>query len=145
MFLPTLAFAAGVLVKLILNVILVRIPWIGVNGAAFSSVIANMTTFILAWIMLKKYIKTDLHFSNFIFKPVLATAMMSICTYFAFSSLNVIISTKIATILAIAVAVIIYILAVIVLKVLSEEDIKMLPKGEKLYKILVKFGIYESL
>jgi len=143
--LPAIAFGAGVIVKLILNIILVKIPWIGVNGAAFSSVMAHFVTCALAWIMLKKYIKVNLHFSNFILKPVLATAMMGICTYFTYSNLSVIISEKLATIIAIVVAVIIYVLAIFVFRIFSNDNIKMLPHGEKIYKIFGKRGMYKSL
>ena len=143
-YLPTIAFGAGVIVKLILNLALIGIPWIGINGAAFSSVMAHLVTCVLSWVMLRKYIKTDLHFSNFILKPTIATIMMSICAYFAYSSLSGIISGRIATIIAIAFAVIIFAIAVVVLRVFKEEDIKMLPKGESIYKLLVKLGIYRN-
>ncbi len=143
-FLPTVAFGAGVIVKLILNLTIVGIPSIGINGAAFSSVMAHLVTCILSWKMLKKYIKLDLHFSNFFIKPVLATFMMGICTYFTYLNLNVIISKNLATIIAIIVAVIIYTLAILVLRVLSKDDVLMLPCGEKIYKILTKLGIYKT-
>ena len=143
--LPAIAFGAGVIVKLVLNLILVKIPWIGINGAAFSSVMAHLVTCAMSWIMLKKHIKLDLHFSNFILKPVLATVMMGVCAYFTYSNLLVIISEKLAIIIAIVVAVIIYVLAILTLRVFSEEYIKMLPHGEKTYKILVKLGIYKNL
>lgn len=143
--LPAVAFGVGVIVKLVLNLILIRIPWVGVNGAAFSSVVAHFVTCAMAWIMLKKYIKLDLHSLNFILKPALATVMMGICAYFTYYNLSVIISEKLATIIAIIVAVIIYSFAILALRVISEENIKMLPHGEKIYKILVKLEIYKRL
>jgi hypothetical protein len=53
-----------------------------------------------------------------------------------------IISAKIATILAIIIAVIIYVVMVIILKIFDEDEIKMLPYGTKIHKILKKLGIY---
>ena len=70
--------------------------------------------------------------------------MMGICTYFTYLNLNVIISKNLATIIAIIVAVIIYTLAILVLRVLSKDDVLMLPCGEKIYKILTKLGIYKT-
>lgn len=130
------------MVKLLLNLILVGIPWIGINGAEFSSVIAHMITCTILWIMLKKYIKLNLSFLKFVLKPVLATLIMGICTYFTYLNLLVIISAKLATIIAIIVAVIIYILAILLLRIFSKEEIEMLPYGEKINKVIFKIGIY---
>ena len=47
-----------------------------------------------------------------------------------------------ATILAIAVAVIIYVLAVIVLRIFSKEEVKEMPYGDKICKVLEKLRIY---
>ena len=76
----------GVLVKLILNLILVPIPSIGVNGAAWASVACHVVAFSIAFTALRKNIKLNLTFSKFVIKPILATAIMGICSYFIYSS-----------------------------------------------------------
>lgn len=77
-----------------------------------------------------------------VFKPVIATAIMGICSYFVFNILNGIMIEKMATIIAMIVAVIIYGLSIIALKIFSKEEIFMLPYGTKIYGILEKFKIY---
>ena len=67
---------------------------------------------------------------------------MSICSYAIYIVLGGIISTKLATIIAILAAAIIYGLAIIALKVFTKEEIKMLPYGIKIYNILEKMRIY---
>ena len=47
-----------------------------------------------------------------------------------------------ATIIAIIVAVVIYALTVVILKIFTKEEIKMLPAGDKIVKILEKIKIY---
>ena len=118
------AFLIGVLVKLILNLVLIKNPQIGVNGAAFSTVISNLITCIMLCVMTKKYVGKGLKFINLAFKTSLATAVMGICTYFSYLSLNVIISEKIATIISIIIAIVIYILSILILKVISKENMK---------------------
>ena len=44
----------------------------------------------------------------------------------------------------IIVAVIVYVLSILILRIFSKEDILMLPYGQKIYAILVKFGIYKQ-
>ena len=122
--------------------ILVPIPEIGVNGAAIASVVCHVVAFSIAITSLKKCIKLDLTFSKFVVKPIIATFIMAICSYFIYLVLSGIITTKLATILAIGVAVIVYGLAIVVLRIFTKEEIKTMPKGEKIYTILEKLKIY---
>lgn len=128
---------------MILNLILVPIPEIGVNGAAIASVACHLVAFTIAITALRKNIKLDLTFSKIVVKPIIAVTIMGICSYFIYSTLLGIITPKLATILAIVVAVVIYVLAVIALKIFSKEEIASMPYGTKILKILSKMKIYE--
>lgn len=118
------------------------IPEIGVNGAAFASVACHAVAFLIAITSLRKNIKLDLTFSKFVLKPILATTIMGICSYFIYLTLSGIIVQKLATIVAIASAVIVYALAIVALKVFKKEEILMMPAGDKICKILEKLKIY---
>ena len=130
------------MVKLILNLILVPIPEIGVNGAAIASVACHVVAFTIAITSLKRNIKLNLTFSKFVIKPIIATIIMGICSYFIYSSLLGIITENLATIIAIISAVIIYAISVIVLKIFTKEEMQMMPAGDKICTILGKLRIY---
>lgn len=130
------------LVKLILNLILVPIPSIGVNGAAWASVACHMVAFTIAITSLRKNIKLDLGAMKFVIKPAIATAIMGICSYFVYTNILGIISGKLATLVALVVAVIIYALALIVLKIFKKEELLMLSAGDKIARVLEKLKIY---
>lgn len=132
----------GVVTKLIFNLVLVPIPEIGVNGAAWGSVACHLVAFSIAMTSLRKNIKLNLTFSKFVIKPIIATAIMGICSYFIYLTLLGIIANRLATILSIVFAVIIYAMAIIALKVFSKEEIVMMPAGNKICKILEKLKIY---
>ena len=139
---PTISLSIGVLVKLILNLVLIPIPSIGVYGAAIGSVACHMVAFTIAINALRKNIKLDLTFSKFVLKPIIATTIMGICSYFVYLSLKGIIIERLATIIAIIIAVVIYALSVIVLKIFTKEELKMMPAGDKITKFLEKLKIY---
>ena len=103
-----------------------------------------MIAFTIAITSLRRTIKLNLTFSKFIIKPILAVSIMGICSYFSYIALTGIISAKMATIVSIIIACIIYVLAVIALKILTKEEIEMLPGGQKIYKVLEKLKIYEK-
>lgn len=139
---PAISLGCGVIVKLILNLVLVPIPEIGVKGAAWASVACHVVAFAIAITSLIKNIKLDLTFSKFVIKPVLATAIMGVCSFYLYLNLLGIIRAKLATIVAIVIAVIIYALAIVALKVFNKEEIGRLPAGEKICKLLEKLKIY---
>lgn len=141
---PAIAFSVGVVLKLILNIVLVQIPSIGVNGAAIGTIACNMVACIIGFSVLKKSMDIKFKFSKYVIKPLIATIIMSVCSYSIYLGLVSIISEKIATILAIGVAVITYALAIIVLKIFTKEEIFMIPYGQKIYKVLEKIGIYDE-
>ncbi len=139
---PAVALGIGCIVKLILNLILLRIEPLNVYGAAIASIACHAIAFIIVFNVLKKYVKLDLPFKKFILKPAIATTIMGICSYTLFEILNNIIFEKKAIIISIIFAAIIYLAAVIALKIYNKEDILMLPKGEKIYRFLEKIKIY---
>ena len=87
-------------------------------------------------------IKFDVN--KFLIKPLLATAIMCLISYLAYLLLVQFISWKLSAIVAIILAVPIYALAVAIMKILDKEEIYRLPKGELIYKLLVKMKLYPS-
>lgn len=142
---PAIALGCGVITKLILNLILIRIPSINVYGAAIGSVACHVVAFSIAMTVLKKNIKLNLTFNKFVLKPVIATTIMGVCSYFIYIVLNnSIFSGNKATIITIISAVIIYGIALLALRILNKEEIYMLPQGTKIYRFLLKTGIYKE-
>ena len=127
---------------MVLNLILVPNPAFGVCGAAWASVVCHVIAFTIASTALRKNIKLNLPISKILIKPLIAVAIMGICSYFTYSVLIGIIAKKLATLIAIIVAVIIYVLAIVALRVFSKEEILQLPSGNKIYGILEKMKIY---
>ncbi len=144
---PAISLGVGLVIKLILNNILVGInPDIfilgGTAGAATSTVIYHIVTFAIELSIMNKYVKVDLRMSH-VLKILLSTIMMGICSVFILNSLKTIFAEKICMVLTIIAAVIIYILLILIFKVFSEEEIKTIPHGEKIYIFLKKIKIYE--
>lgn len=139
---PATALGIGCLVKLVLNIILLKIPFFNVYGAAIGSIACHAVAFAIVFNVLKKYVKLDLPFNKFVIKPAIATTIMAVCSYTLYLLMDRIISGGLATIIAMLFAVVIYLAAVVALKIYNKEDIYMLPKGDKIYKFLEKTKIY---
>lgn len=148
-FVPAIALTVGVAVKFILNLILVPIPTDvfplgGAVGAAFATDMCHLIAFLIVFSVLRKTVDLKLSFSKMVIKPLIACLMMGIVSYGSYMLFKGIFVQNLATILALGVAVVVYVLSIFVLRILNEEDILMLPSGNKIYALLVKMGIYKQ-
>jgi len=142
---PAVSSLIGLLVKLVLNIILIQIPSIGVNGAAIGSIVNNVLVFAISYYILSKTIKLDIKAVKFVVKPILATFIMCVTSYYLYTILiNLALSTKIATIIALVFAIIIYLISIIILKIFTREELHMIPYGSKICKMLESLGIYKK-
>ena len=144
-FIPAMSLGIGAITKLILNLILIRIPEIGINGAAIGSVCCHLVATCIGFTILRKNIKLETNFIQFILKPVTATVIMAVMTILSEKILiNFIDSSRVITLLAIAISIITYFLAIIKLKVFEREDYHMLPFGDKIYRFLEKIKLVKA-
>jgi stage V sporulation protein B len=141
---PATAFAVGVVAKLIINVTLVPIEAIGVNGAAIGNIVCNAIACLIGFIVLKKNMDIEFKFSKYVLKPLVATFIMSVCSYAIYILLLKVMPLRLSAIIAMIMAIIIYALAIVCMKLFTKEEIYMIPYGQKLYQILVKMGIYKE-
>lgn len=141
---PAKAFAVGVLAKFIFNMIFIRIPMFGINAAAAGSVLCHVIIFTIEFMVIKKAIGFKFEFKKYILKPALATIGMAIVSYGIYALMNMflasIIPSKVITVIALLIAVVTYAILVLLLKVISSEEMLMIPYGNKINKFVAKFA-----
>lgn len=140
-----IALAVGAIIKFVLNIILISNPKIEIMGAGISSITCQFIAFLITFGVLQKHIKMKFKLGRMVILPILAATFMGICTYFINQGLSAMISPKISTIIAIIAGAIIYVIAILCLKILSKEEMTMIPFGTKLYQLLVRVGIYKEV
>lgn len=144
-FVPAMSLFAGAIIKVILNMLLVPMPAIGVNGAAIGSVACHFIAMIIGYAVLRRSVKLNMNFINTIVKPVIATLFMAVSSLFSQKYITILIgSSRIATIISICIAFVVYIFAIIMLGVFNKEDYHMLPYGNKIYNFIVKIKLIKA-
>lgn len=133
--LPIISMLAGACVKLISNYFL--LAKIGILGAPISTVLCYLIAASLNLFFVSKYVGSLPKIGKTFFAPVLCSlvsiAIAGIIYYFL-----AMISSKIAIVLAIGVAIVGYLYLMIRTKVITENEILMFPKGEKMIIFLKK-------
>ena len=138
---PVISLGIGAVIKLILNIVLIRIPseefiFGGINGAAFATIVCHVVSSIISFVALKKNINIKFKISKYIFKPVFASITMAFIGWNIYNFAKCIIIQNIAIILAILIAITVYVILVLALRIFDIEEIYMLPFGAKILKKL---------
>ena len=130
---PATGLILGCVVKVILNLVLIRIPQINIYGAAISSVVCQVISFTVCFTVLSRNIPIKMSFVKYILKPFCAGLVMAAAAIGIYRlSMAVINNNTVSTLVSIALSAVIYFIIVLKIKVMSDEEIKMLPAGDKL-------------
>ena len=100
--------------------------------------ICHLISFVIVYTVLLRTVKLKFSLFKLSVKPVIATILMSVISYVVYIGIKTILPIRIATIITIVVALIVFVMAILLLKVFSKEEIEMLPKGERVYRLLKK-------
>lgn len=136
-FAPATGLFIGCIAKLILNIVLIRQPNIHIYGAPISSIACQVISFSYGFTILAKNMSVKLGLIKYIVKPLSCALVMGISAWGVYSLLFTLSGSNLISLaISILAAVIVYFTMVILLKVLNDEEIKMLPMGEKVLKLL---------
>ena len=134
---PVVNMLIGGIIKIIVNYILVGQPNLNIVGAPIGTFICYISITALDLIAMKRHISARPAIFKNIIRPGLASAIMGAATFMVYRVLsNAISSWKLACLLSLAFAVVLYAVLAVFLRCLTYEDCMLLPKGEKIAKIL---------
>ena len=167
-YIPVRNMLIGGVVKIVTNFVLIAIPSINIGGAPVSTLVCYFVIAMLNIASVKRIMKPELSFGDFVAKPVIANGVMGIAAYSVYQtaarflgaaplrlSLDflpqqapitpLIGSERLLVMLslgvAIVVAVLVYALMLFALRMLKRDDVLMMPKGEKIAKLLDRFRL----
>lgn len=137
LYVPGVCLAIGAFAKYLINVIFV--PIYAEVVPAVSTVVYNFISFSLAFFILCRYMKNQINKKELFIKPFLASGIMAIITFASYKIIFLVTSSNsIATLVSIVLAVIVYIVSVLKMSILTREEMKQLPYGNKICKLLYK-------
>ncbi|MDP3386920.1 MAG: polysaccharide biosynthesis protein [Eubacteriales bacterium] len=138
---PVKNLAIGALVKIVLTYVLVGIPSLNVKGAALSTIAAYLTAAALNYWDINKYTEVKVRLFRIAFRPFIASVVMGAVVYVVYHGGASIIGVKLSALAAILCGVAVYFIALPITGTIKKEDMDLLPKGEKLYKLMNKLKL----
>lgn len=132
---PVVHMAIGGVVKVLVNYTLVGIPHININGAPIGSTLCYITILILNIVSIRKIIGIKFSIADFVVKPIVSVFAMAVVVLALYSNITFLGNT-ISTVLSIVAGAIVYFAVLLLVGGIKAEDLEMIPKGEKLVKVL---------
>lgn len=144
-YVPAAGLLCGCVVKVILNIILIRQPNINIYGAAISSIACQMVAFIISFGALSRRVTLKISFMKYILKPLTASVIMGVCAYFIYHGVYALLHSNLtAVIISILIAGCLYLALVFGMRILSRKELEQIPMGSKLCSALQKIGFYRD-
>ena len=139
--LPVIIMLAGGVIKIVLNYNVVVLPQVGIYGAPLGNIFCFALCLILDLIVMARVIHGCPKYIPLFAKPAAAAAVMGLGAWAVHGLLAKLLAAgrmgnAVSTLAAILVAVVIYGVLVIVLRAITKEDLALMPKGEKIARIL---------
>lgn len=138
--LPVLSMGLGALVKIVCNYVLVGLPEVGIHGAPVGTCLCYLTILLVNLLHIRRQ-KLSFSLARSFGKPLLCALLMGLFVRLLFAPLSGLLGSgrlmsAIAVFVTVGLAAIFYLLLLVATRALPREDVLMLPKGEKLAKML---------
>lgn len=140
---PVRLMLIGGFLKLAVNFSLVPIPSVNIQGAPFGTLLCYMTIICISVPTLCRAAEVRLRFGKVFLKPLFAGALCGITAWAGYGLLSRVAGNTISTSFSILAAGIVYVVVLFLTHGVEKYDILMLPKGEKIAKLLEKYGLIE--
>ena len=129
--------AIGAVLKVVVNLLLVAVPSINIQGAAVGTFACYLFVFVANLITLIKVTGVVPSFKKVFIKPFVSAATCGVAAYLV----SLLGEGKIITIGAVGVAAVVYFLTLVILNTFEKDDVLALPKGDKLLDLCLKLKI----
>ena len=147
--LPVLNLMIGVVFKVIITYLLTTNERFGVKGAAIGTVVAYVISAFLDFIAVKKFLMLEFDYKKILVRPIVVTLLMGFIARISYKvasiafsvAISVSAANKFATMIGIVFAGIFYIVALIKCKIIEEDDLRNLSKGQKIISLFKKLKI----
>ena len=155
--LPVVIAAIGGVIKLVVNYVLVGIESINVVGAAIGTLCCFAVVAIMDLFVIHRIIPAPPRMDRIFVKPLIASGFMALAAWACHGLLAKVLGllspfqatdaagvvtgltgmgNAIATLGGIGIGVVVYVVLIVALKAISKDDLSVMPKGDKLAKIL---------
>ena len=134
--LPIWFIAIGSAIKLGVNFLLVQLPSVGIKGAPMGTLVCFALVSVMELVAIKRVTPHPPKYLRVFVKPALAAALMGAAVWAGYGLLHRFLGNTLAVAGSIVLGGLVYGVLVLVLRIVSRDDLSLMPKGDKIAKLL---------
>ena len=134
--LPIWFIAIGSAIKLGVNFLLVQLPSVGIKGAPMGTLVCFALVSVMELVAIKRVTPHPPKYLRVFVKPALAAALMGAAVWAGYGLLHRFLGNTMAVAGSIVLGGLVYGVLVLVLRIVSRDDLSLMPKGDKIAKLL---------
>lgn len=134
--LPMLTVVVGGVVKIVVNYVLVGNYDINIQGAPIGTICCFAAASLMDLFFIHRAIPQPPRYGRVFLKPLAASVLMGLAAWGSYGLLNRFLGNSLSTIGAIFVGIVVYAVLVLALQILTRDDLSLMPKGDKIAKLL---------
>ena len=134
--LPIWFIAIGSAAKLATNFFLVQQPAFGIKGAPVGTLVCFVLVAVMELTAIKRVTPRPPRYSRVFLKPAIASAVMGGAVWAGYGFLSRHLGNTLSVGGSILIGIVIYAILVVALRVVSKDDLSLMPKGDKIAKLL---------
>ncbi len=148
---PVKSLLVGSVAKIVTDIILVSNPKYNIKGAVVGTILCYVIIVVINLATLLKAAKVRINFVSVFAKPFVCAALGAVVGYMAYNGIEHLFpvsdyttrinGSTVSCLISVAIIAVVYLISMLLIRGLSSDDIKMLPKGEKIAKMLEKYKL----
>ncbi len=143
-YLPVINLFVGIGVKILISILLIRMPEVNIRGAAYGTVACYAIAAFLDVICVVKYAKARLRIFHNVIKPMLATACMGFVVYIIMPHVASGEYSRLMTLGVILLGIVVYAFFAFLFGAINQEDMEHLPGGKRITSTMIRLGIWKA-
>jgi stage V sporulation protein B len=143
-FVPLINLGIGAAVKVLLSLVLIRVPSLNINGAALGTAACYGIAAVLNVISVARLTRPNIRFFSGFVMPIVSSAVMGLAVYFLYGRLSASHGNTMSTLVAILAAVLVYVVMLFVTGSLKKDDMEYIPGGGRMTKLMNKIGLWRD-
>lgn len=141
---PIYSIVAGSAVKILSSLILIGQRDIQILGAPIGTLLCYVTIVFFNFFFVAKKIGFIPDIRSTFLRPLAAAVVCALAAIGSYAVISNFITSRITVLVSICVAALVYLVAIFLFRAITEDDLKIIPKGEKIVTVLKKFGLLKK-
>lgn len=143
-YLPLYNLIIGATVKVVISIVLIRVPSVNINGAALGTAACYGVAALLNIFAAFRVTRPAIRLVSGVLMPLLSAAVMGAVVFFMYRSLGPVLGNSQASVVCIAGAVLVYLLMLFITGALKKDDMAFIPGGGRVISMMNRLGFWRN-